>query len=100
NLVGDVLDRAYALDFPAGSNHAEVEVELAVKPKSLNQYLRVEAVEGCAAGWRAKRAIEVFAERSVWFPPRACIAPTGPFVAGDHATFSIMLHPPAPEGGA
>lgn len=100
NLTCKAFNQDYAVDFAPGADQAEVEVEFGKKPKTANQFLQLVAVEGCVAGFGRTLPIEVFPQRSVYFPPRACLAPAGPFVENDHATFSIMMFPEAPVGGA
>lgn len=99
DLVCDAFDRKYAVDFAEGAMDGEVTVTLAKKTQVPLSTLRLVGVTGCVGGWRAKRELEVFPERAVYFPPRACIAPTGPFIKDDHCTLSLMVHPPAPRGG-
>ncbi|MGE0711630.1 MAG: hypothetical protein AB7T09_26875 [Planctomycetota bacterium] len=100
NLSCKAFDQAYAVDFAPGALEVEVEVAFNKKPESTNQFLVLEGLEGCVAGLGRSRLIEVFPERVVYFPPRACLAPAGPFVPNDHCTLSLVLHPEAPAGGA
>lgn len=99
DLVCAAFDQRYAVDFAEGTRDAEVTVRLAKKVDSSLQVLRLEGVSGCVAGFRGRHELQVLPERAAYFPPRACLAPSGPFVQGDHCTLSVMVHPPAPRGG-
>ena len=110
DLVSDAFDRRYPIELTEGQRAAEVEVVFertgagdgvqGSGKSSGDVVVELVPASGCLRGRRARRTVKVYARRTAYFPPRMCLAPGGPFVAGDAATVTVRVQPPAPRGGA
>ncbi len=97
-----VFDREWSLQFAQNDREASVEAVIAQKGKGLEtvQLELPENAEGFRISHLKVQKLLVVEKRRVYFPPRACISPSGPFVRNDWVTLSLCLDPPAGLDGA